>query len=62
MYWKHRLPRPTTEVGAKDHPWYEGSGRHWAYIVAWGTVAIQLEFRLWRLSFGFTFWRSYDPE
>lgn len=59
LYYRIRLPRPTSKVGAADHPWYEGGGKHWAYIVGWGSVAVQIELRLWRFAWGFTFWRSY---
>jgi len=61
MYWgyKQHMPRPTSKIGDRDHPWYENSGRHWAYIVGWGSVCVQIEVRIWRLAFGFTFWKSY---
>jgi hypothetical protein len=61
-YWQWQLPRPTAKVGEHDHPWYEGSGTHWAYLVAWGSVAVQWSFRLWRFQLSGTFWRSYHDE
>lgn len=54
--------RPTSKVGTQAEKLldYELSGRHYGVWLNLGSVCWQFEFRVWRLSWGFTWWRSYE--